>query len=133
MFSEGAAAFRALTRTHPDLLHDSFHERVELRAGYTARMLFEAYDTLASLRAEVEALMLGYDAIIAPSAPGIAPLGHWSGQPAVQLHVDGDATAGDQPADARSRGQMPMGISLIGPRGTDGQLLALAAKLSQPL
>jgi Asp-tRNA(Asn)/Glu-tRNA(Gln) amidotransferase A subunit family amidase len=133
MFSEGAAAFRALTRTHPDLLHDNFHERVQLRAGYTARMLFEAYDTLASLRAEVEALMLGYDAIIAPSAPGIAPLGHGPGNPlfnsmwtAMQLPVINLP----MPVPA---GQMPMGISLIGPRGTDGQLLALAARLSQPL
>lgn len=133
MFSEGAAAFRVLTRTHPDLLHDNFHERVELRAGYTPRMLFEAYDTLSALRQEVEALMQGYDAVIAPSAPGIAPTGHGPGNPlfnsmwtAMQLPV----VNMPMPTEA---GQMPLGLSLIGPRGTDGRLLALAAQLSPPL
>jgi Asp-tRNA(Asn)/Glu-tRNA(Gln) amidotransferase A subunit family amidase len=29
--------------------------------------------------------------------------------------------------------QMPMGLSLIGARGTDGRLLALATRLSPPL
>jgi Asp-tRNA(Asn)/Glu-tRNA(Gln) amidotransferase A subunit family amidase len=133
LHSEGAAAFRALTRTHPDLLHDDFHARVELRAGYTARMLFEAYDTVAALRVEVEAMMQGYDAIIAPSAPGIAPLGHAPGNPlfnsmwtALQLPVV------NLPMKVAAA-EMPLGLSLIGPRGGDGRLLDLAAFLDQPV
>lgn len=130
MFSEGAAAFRALTKTHPDLLHDNFHERVELREGFTPRMLFEAYDTLASLRADCETLMSEFDAILAPSAPGIAPIGRWPGNPLFNAYW----TAMQMPVVnlpmRRGDDEMPIGISLVGPRATDGDALALAQALS---
>lgn len=65
LHTEGAATFRALTRSHPDLLHDDFPARVELRAGYNARILFESYDTLAALRIELDNLPLtvGYGTV----------------------------------------------------------------------
>jgi len=126
---EGAAAFRALTGN--PLLHDDFHARVELRAGYTARMAFEAQDALAELRVEMERLMTGFDAVLAPSAPGVAPLGHGPGNPlfnalwtALQMPV----------VNLPIKGQgLPLGVSLVGRRATDGALLALAANLSLQL
>lgn len=126
---EGAAAFRSLTPN--PLLHDDFHARVELRGGQTARLAFEAMDALAELRVEMERLMAGFDAVLAPSAPGVAPLGQGPGNPlfnamwtALQMPVV------NLPLAVQG---LPLGISLVGKRATDGALLALADRLSLQL
>jgi Asp-tRNA(Asn)/Glu-tRNA(Gln) amidotransferase A subunit family amidase len=131
MWTEGAAAFRALTLSHPDLLHADFHDRVALRDGQTPRAMFEAYDMLAELRVAFERLIGDLDALVVPSAPGYAIEGRSPGNPifnalwtAMQMPVVNiPVTAADDP--------LPIGVSLVGPRASDGALLSLATALSR--
>ena len=131
MWTEGAAAFRTLTLSHPDLLHVDFHARVALRDGQTPRAMFEAYDMLAELRVEFESLISDLDALVVPSAPGYAIEGRGPGNPifnalwtAMQMPVVNlPVTAAD---DA-----LPIGVSLVGARASDRHLLSVAKYLSQ--
>ena len=131
MWTEGAAAFRTLTLSHPELLHQDFHDRVALKDGQTPRAMFEAYDMLAELRTEFEKLISDLDALVVPSAPGYAIAGRSPGNPifnalwtAMQMPVVNlPVTAADDP--------LPIGISLVGPRASDGRLLSLATALTR--
>jgi Asp-tRNA(Asn)/Glu-tRNA(Gln) amidotransferase A subunit family amidase len=134
MHCEGAAAFLNLVRTRGTLLHDDFHDRVELRNGYTQRQHYEAYDRLALMRIELEKRMAGVDAVLAPSAPGHAPQyvagvrprenplfnACWTAMqvPVLNLPVMG-------PGD-----HLPLGVSVIGPRAEDRRVLAIGARLA---
>ena len=128
---EGASAFLHLSRTQGDLLHPDFHERIEYRTGFTQRQHYEAYDRLGLLRMQVEDRLAGVDALIAPSAPGFAPLGRTPGNPlfnalwtALQLPVMNLPVPGME---------LPLGLSLIVRRAFDRQLPALAARLAAAL
>ena len=124
---EGASAFLNLSRTQGALLHREFHDRIEHRTGFTQRQHFEAYDRLAQLRLGVEAQLAQVDALIAPSAPGVAPLGRGPGNPlfnalwtALQLPVMTVPVPGQD---------LPLGLSLIVRRAFDRQLPDLARRL----
>ena len=128
---EGASAFLHLSRTQGDLLHPDFHDRIEYRTGFTQRQHYEAYDRLALLRMQVEDRLAGEDALIAPSAPGFAPLGRTPGNPlfnalwtALQLPVMNLPVPGME---------LPLGLSLIVRRAFDRQLPALATRLAAAL
>lgn len=137
LHSEGSVAFRSLALRHPALLHDDFHARVELREGaangYALRDIFAAQDRLALHRIALDRLTAGFDAILAPAAPGFAPLGRGPGDPvfnalwtALQRPVVAlPARADDDP--------LPIGVSLVGMRGGDRALLALAERLAPTL
>ncbi|WP_406870399.1 amidase [Thioclava sp. 'Guangxiensis'] len=124
---EGASAFLNLARARGTLLHDDFHARVDLREGFTQRQNFEAYDALARHRMTVETMLEEVDFIIAPSAPGFAPLGRGAGNPrfnalwtALQLPVLNLPVSGQT---------LPLGVSLIARRADDRRLLEAAPKL----
>ena len=131
MLSEGRAAFLNLARQHGPLLHDEFHARVENRTGITRAALLEAYDTAARCRAEFDAIAAGYDAVIVPSARGEAP-----------DYADGPGDAvfnrmwtllhGPSVNIPGFRGPtgMPVGVTLLGPRFGDRQLLEVAAAVA---
>jgi Asp-tRNA(Asn)/Glu-tRNA(Gln) amidotransferase A subunit family amidase len=127
MFSEGRAAFLNLARTHPDLLHDDFHARVENRAGITRARLLAAYDQAAACRPEFDAIAREYDAVLTPSARGEAPLLEAGPGDAVfnrmwtLLHVP----CVNIPV-CTGPGGLPVGLTLVGPRFTDRQLLVTA-------
>lgn len=128
MFTEGASALLNLAVTRPTLLHDDFHARVEMRAGHTRRQQFEAYDALAMLRMTFEKVADGFDAVLAPSAPGFAPLGKGPGNPlfnamwtAMQVPVMTLPVSGLD---------LPLGVSLVGKRTHDRQVIAAAQRVA---
>ncbi|WP_106743541.1 amidase [Yoonia maritima] len=130
MFAEGAAAFLPLARTSPDDLHDDFYTRINSRTADTMRAAFLARDELARCAALLESQMIanGIDALVVPAAPGVAPLGRGPGNPIFNAMW----TALQMPCVAlpiSHHGGLPIGIQLVGPRGSDGRLLEIAATL----
>lgn len=134
MFSEGRAAFMSLARTHPDLLHDDFHARVENRTGISRARLAAAYDQAAACRAAFDAIARDYDAILTPSARGEAPLLEAGPGDAVfnrmwtLLHVPCVGI----PVCA-GPGGLPVGVTLVGPRFADRQLLVTAQAVAEAM
>ncbi|WP_404476258.1 amidase [Novosphingobium sp. BL-52-GroH] len=133
LFREGAAAFLNLARSRPDLLHADFHLRVDALASYPDARLREAHDRAAAARVGFERAIGGLDAVLAPSAPGIAPLGRSPGEPKFNqpwtlLH----APVVNLPL-ARGEGGMPIGVSLVAARYADRQLVAVAREVEERL
>ncbi|HWU03222.1 MAG TPA: amidase [Novosphingobium sp.] len=133
LFREGAAAFLDLARREPALLHPDFHARVVSRETYPDDVLRAAYDATAQARMVAESLLDQVDAFLAPSAPGIAPVGRGPGNPIfnqmwTQLHLP----VVNLPL-YRAQENMPLGLSLIGRRYEDRRLLALAMQLGEQL
>jgi Asp-tRNA(Asn)/Glu-tRNA(Gln) amidotransferase A subunit family amidase len=130
MHAEGRAAFLNLVRAHGHQLHDDFHSRVENRDGYTRAQLLAAYDHAAACRTEFDAFALSYDAVLTPSAPGEAPIGSAPGNAVFNrmwtlLHVpciNLPCTTGPD--------RMPIGVTLVGGRFMDRQLLRAASSLA---
>ncbi len=126
LFSEGRAAFLNFSRSRPERLHDDFHHRVENRDGITKAMLRHAYDTAATCRMQFDEIAAGFDAVLAPSAPGEAALGRDPGKPLLNqiwslLHVPCVNVPG-----FRGPAGLPVGVTLTGPRFTDRALLVVA-------
>lgn len=131
MFAEGAASFLPLAGQAD--LHPDFADRIASRTPETMRSQFTARDKLTDLARDCEALMdaHGIDAILTPSAPSSAPLGRKPGNPilnalwtalqmpCVTLPVPGPG--------------LPIGIQLVGRRGDDARLIALATLLAPEL
>lgn len=130
-FGEGAAAFLNLERTRGALLHPDFHDRANHRMGFAPGDHFAAYDQIADLRMEVERRLSAVDALIVPSAPGFAPIGRGPGDPifnapwtAMQMPVLNLPVSGFE---------LPLGVSLIGPRGQDRRLLQIGEIIAKAL
>lgn len=126
MHAEGRAAFLNLARTHPHLLHDEFHMRVENREGITRAQLVAAYDQAGRCRVEFDAIARGFDAVLTPSAKGEAPVGRHPGDAVFNrmwtlLHVP----CVNLPGRPGAHG-MPVGVTLTSGRFTDRQLLAVS-------
>jgi Asp-tRNA(Asn)/Glu-tRNA(Gln) amidotransferase A subunit family amidase len=134
MFSEGRAAFLNLARSHPHLLHDDFVGRVENRAGISRARLLAAYDQAAACRPVFDAIARDYDAVLTPSARGEAPLLTDGPGDAVfnrmwtLLHVPCvNLPVGNGPAG------LPVGVTLVGPRFADRQLLVTARAVADAI
>lgn len=126
LFREGAASFLPLARTRGALLHADFHERVASAAVYDDIALLRAWDMAAEGRRAVEALLSDFDALLTPSAPGIAPPGRAPGNPIFnQLWTMLHLPVATLPL-ARGDHDLPIGISLVAPRCHDRRLLAVA-------
>jgi Asp-tRNA(Asn)/Glu-tRNA(Gln) amidotransferase A subunit family amidase len=93
-----------------------------------------AYDAAALRRSQFDAIASGFDAVIAPSAPGEAPLGLEDvGDPVFNgmwtlLHVP----TVNVPAFTGPQG-LPVGITVIGPRFADRKALAAAKAVGTAL
>jgi Asp-tRNA(Asn)/Glu-tRNA(Gln) amidotransferase A subunit family amidase len=134
MLAEGRAAFLNLARSHPHLLHDEFHARVENRTGITRAALLDAYDTAARCRPEFDAIAAGYDAVIVPSARGEAPSFAAGPGDAVfnRMWTLLHGPSVNVPTLAGPTG-MPVGVTLLGPRFGDRKLLRTAEAVSSVL
>lgn len=128
--SEGRAALLNLARLRPELLHQAFMDRVTNKAGFTRAQLVAAYDTAAQCRIKFEQAVAGFDGVLTLSAPGEAPAERTQGDNLLNrdwtlLHVP----CINIPA-GRGPNNMPIGLTLTGPRYTDRRLLAVAAALA---
>lgn len=129
LHSEGRAAFRNMSLSHPHELHDDFKAQVENRSGITRRDLLAAYDHAARCRSVFDAMASEYDAVLTPSAPGEAPMGDRPGHPAFNrmwtlLHVPCVNLPGFMGPN-----RLPVGVTLVGPRFRDCRLLAFAQEI----
>ena len=102
-------------------------ERLRLGEGVGAAELAEAVELVMRSRRRMPEIFERYDAIIAPSAPGEAPAGLEStGNPILNriwtvLHLPCVAVP-----VRRGPGGLPVGVQLVGARGDDARLLAIA-------
>jgi Asp-tRNA(Asn)/Glu-tRNA(Gln) amidotransferase A subunit family amidase len=128
MCGEGYFAFLNLFRAHEDDVAESIKNRIVRIAD---KKLLAAIDKAAALRPLFDRKAQDYDAILTPSAPSEAPLGH--GVPAdpvfngiwTMLHVP----CINLPGLVGQEG-LPIGVQLVAPRRGDALLLAVAAALA---
>lgn len=133
LFSEGRSSFLNLHRAHLDMLHPDLRLRVESRDGLSRADLTRAYDVAATSRIAFDEIASAFDAVIAPSAPGEAPVGRGHGDPGLnQIWTLLHAPVVNVPGWYGKNG-MPIGVSLTGPRYTDRKVLAVAAALEAAL
>jgi Asp-tRNA(Asn)/Glu-tRNA(Gln) amidotransferase A subunit family amidase len=124
---EGRASFFADARLHGERLHPDVRAMAENVSGITGADMRKAYDLAATCRAAFDEISAGFDAILAPSAPGEAPRGLLStgatdfNETWTFLHVP----CLNLPGFSGDHG-MPVGLTLVGPRFCDYQLLSLA-------
>jgi Asp-tRNA(Asn)/Glu-tRNA(Gln) amidotransferase A subunit family amidase len=132
MAAEGAASFLPEYVTAYDKLAPLLRERVENVGGPTPQQWLEAYALAESCRVQFDALFgVGLDVVLTPSSPGEAPLG---------LHTTGDTIFNSMwtllhgpnigiPA-GRGPKNLPVGVTLVGPRMSDSRLLSIARALA---
>ena len=126
---EGQASFRNLARRHRSDLHDDFHHRVENREGFSLTDLAQAYDAMALARISFDALMDDFDILIAPSAPGFAPVGRAPGDPVFNASWTMiGVPCLNMPVPLGTAG-LPIGVTLIARRFADKHLLDVARHL----
>lgn len=124
MRAEGRISFLDLERTQPEKISPGLRETMKRVENGTLR---SALDHAAALRPAFDELAGKFDAIVAPSAPGEAPLGLASTGDSIfnglwtLLHVPCINIPG-----LTSGLKLPVGVQLVGARYTDMRLLAAA-------
>jgi Asp-tRNA(Asn)/Glu-tRNA(Gln) amidotransferase A subunit family amidase len=140
MRSEGQVSLFNEYRQHGERLEASLRDQVLNTDRATRAQLCRAWDTAAHCRQQFDALASGFDAVLTPSTPGVAPLGLLNTGDLVfngiwtLLHVPCVQVPGwwDRTGSPDGRG-LPVGLTLTGPRFTDRQVLAVAEALGQSL
>jgi Asp-tRNA(Asn)/Glu-tRNA(Gln) amidotransferase A subunit family amidase len=85
-----------------------------------------ARDNAKRYAAGLSAILKNYDAILTPSAPGVAPVGEATGNPVFNsLWTLSGLPAVSVPL-LTGEGGMPLGVQLVGPPGGDARLLRTA-------
>lgn len=113
-----------------DQLHEQLHEHVENKHTHAEQL--DAFDRIAAARPKADALLSKYDAVLAPSVPGEAPVGLKSTGSAIfqliwtALHVPIINIPGFQGDNG-----LPVGISLVAPRYHDRKLLAASRSIGK--
>jgi Asp-tRNA(Asn)/Glu-tRNA(Gln) amidotransferase A subunit family amidase len=127
---EGQAAFRNLAVRHGDALHDDFHHRVGNRDGSSLADLARAYDAMALSRMTFDRIAGDFDLVIAPSAPGFAPIGRRPGDPVFNASWTLlGVPCINIPVPLEEPG-LPIGVTLIVRRFADSHLLAHAERIA---
>lgn len=127
---EGQAAFRNLAIKHGSALHDDFHHRVENRDGTSLADLARAYDAMALARIAFDEIAVDFDLVIAPSAPGFAPVGRRPGDPVFNASWTLLGVPCINIPVPLERDSMPIGVTLISRRFADSHLLAHAERIA---
>ena len=117
----------------PALLSDRLRGMIEEGLAVRAVDYLRALDGIAVLNAGLEKVFDRYDAIVTPAAPGEAPVGEATGDPAFStIWTYCGVPAMTLPLLTGSNG-MPIGVQLVGRRLYDGRLLRSAEWLSKRL
>jgi Asp-tRNA(Asn)/Glu-tRNA(Gln) amidotransferase A subunit family amidase len=131
---EMCSSFLAEYSVHRSLLYEEMQGFVENRPGHTHAALATAYDLAATCRAEFDRLARPFDAVLTPSAVGEAPPGLEKTGEAVfnriwtLLHVPCVNVPG-----LRGPTNLPIGLTLTGPRFADRKVLAIAEAVGKIL
>jgi aspartyl-tRNA(Asn)/glutamyl-tRNA(Gln) amidotransferase subunit A len=125
-----------------DLLDPRVLRRVRLGAGRTDTEWDGLRQARAALQAEIDPLLAGFDAVLSPTAPIVAPTfqaleqdGDYDRLNLLALRNTSVANMLDLPSislPCQRPGALPVGLMLTGRRGEDAALLELARAL-QPL
>ncbi|TCM52654.1 Asp-tRNA(Asn)/Glu-tRNA(Gln) amidotransferase A subunit family amidase [Rhizobium sp. PP-F2F-G48] len=128
---EGAQAFRALARTQAADLHDDFHRLVENRDNRSLAELNAAYHGIAGAQRSFDDIASRFDVILAPSAPGIAPLGRKPGNPIFNaLWTALGVPCLNLPVGGLRDVSMPIGVTAIAMRFDDVALLEAGRRIA---
>ena len=134
MRAEGRFAFLADARAFPGRLESRLQEIVDNIDCHTRAGLLAAYDSAAACRPLFDEIARGFDAVLAPSAPGEAPLGREDvGDPVFNgmwtlLHgpnINIPAFIGPNGA--------PVGVQLVAARFDDRRAIAMARAIGDVL
>lgn len=122
-----ARAFAEKAKTHRTLFSVNLMDTIELGRGHSAARMAEAEATRAACIAAVDTFFGDYDAILTPAAPGEAPAGlsNTGNADFNRLWTFLDTPAVSLPVGLGPNG-LPLGLQLVGKRGSDRALLALA-------
>ncbi|MFT4297384.1 MAG: amidase family protein, partial [Micropruina sp.] len=127
----------AWVTAHPGALKGAAGERFAAASAITESQDEAARETLGRLRAELDAA-LGHGVLLLPSASGPAPK-LWASPAAVDAHrqatfrltcIAGITGRPAVSAPVLETPQGPLGVCLVGPRGSDLALIDLAASLA---
>ncbi len=132
MRAEGRNALLPEARAFPGRLEPRLQEMVDNVDGYTRTELLAAYDHAAACRPRFDAIATGFDAVLAPSAVGEAPLGRedtgdwvfngmWTLLHGPNINI---------PAATGPNGA-PIGLTVVGGRYRDRAILAAAAAIGE--
>lgn len=130
MQCEMGSTFLPEFATLGDALYPELVATMRNEAGYTRADLRAAYDLASECRTRFDALADGYDAVVTPSAAGIAPVGLEDTGAATfnriwtLLHTPCVNVPG-----LSGPGGMPLGLTVTGPRFSDRRVVAVADML----
>ncbi|KAF2673844.1 amidase signature enzyme [Microthyrium microscopicum] len=128
---DGRIAFYKEYRLAPEKLNSQLIEYVTNKHQLSRKNYVMYLEESSSLRPQMDRLLSGYTALIAPSTLDAAPQGlEYTGNPVCNslwtaLHVPVINIPGFQSSD------MPVGVSLIAPRYHDRQLLKVCEKVGE--
>lgn len=117
MYAENRASFLAEYTLFKDKLDDSLVGHVDNRLNISRKQLIEAYDRVASLRPVIDRIAGQYDAIVTPSAPGVASVGlkHTGDARYCGMWTSLHIPCINIPGFTNEEG-LPIGLTLVGPR-----------------
>ncbi len=131
--AEMARFFARYFNQDPQLLSDRLRGMIEEGAATNAVDYICALDGMSRLNAGLSRVFDRFDAIVTPAAPGEAPVGQATGDPAFStIWTYCGVPAITLPLLTGSSG-MPIGVQLVGRLHDDGRLLRTARWLSNAL
>lgn len=137
--AERSAAFGDFARAHPGALHPVTQKIIDGASGFSAVDAFRGMYRLAEYRRVAEDFFAAHEVLVVPSVPcfpTVAALAADPFTPNARLGVYTnfvnllDLAALAVPGPKRPDG-LPAGITLIGPRGSDAALMALAQEFTR--
>ncbi|KAM0716415.1 hypothetical protein Q7P37_007860 [Cladosporium fusiforme] len=130
--SEGRTAFLPEYSVAKNKISDQLVGHVENRNKISRKAQLEAFDNISAARPEVDAILGEYAAVLTPSVPDEAPIGiEKTGNAAFCLIWTALHTPVVNVPGFKGENGMPIGISLVGPRYTDRNLLAVSKRVGE--
>ena len=135
--AERFAATRGVIETRPEILHPVTRRIIESARTFSAADAFDGFYKLAALRRQAEEIWRNVDVLIVPTYPRPRTLADLAADPIgpnseLGTYTNGvnllDLCALAVPSRRRADG-FPSGVTLIAPRGGDGLLAAIGARL----